>query len=178
MTLDNKEIWIKPGYETFALEGQSELKIERLAKQVGKSKSSFYHHFGDIDLFVEILLKHHIDQSYIIAEKEQQCSNIEPELINTLLQHRTDLLFNRQLRINQIIKTYSATLIQSNRIVGDAFVNVWVKDLSLRLSKKQIEGIFSLALENFFLQINYENINYKWLSEYFTNLKRITSNFI
>lgn len=178
MKTSNKETWIKLGYEIFALKGQEGLKIEPLAKTVGKSKSSFYHHFADLELFVDFLLKHHIEQSYIIAGKEQQASNIEPDLINTLLEYRTDLLFNRQLRINQNIKSFSDCLILSNRIIGDAFVKVWVKDLNLKLSQKQAESIFTLALENFFLKINAENLNYKWLSEYFINLKRITSNFI
>ena len=66
----------------------------------------------------------------------------------------------------------------SNKIVGDSFVKVWVKDLSLQLTQKQIEGIFTLALENFFLQINADNLNHQWLSAYFTNLKRITNNIV
>lgn len=175
---DSKEIWIKKGYEIFAISGQSGLKIEPLAKTIGKSKSSFYHHFSDLDLFIDIILKHHIEQSVIIAKKEQLANNIDPELINILVEHRTDLLFNRQLRINQNIKSFSDTLFQSNKIVGDAFVKVWVKDLNLQLTQKQIEGVFTLALENFFLQINPDNLTNKWLSDYFVNLKKITSNFI
>jgi len=62
--------------------------------------------------------------------------------------------------------------------VGDAFVKLWVKDMGLQLTQKQIEGIFTLALENFYLQINADNLNYKWLSEYFANLKTITSSFV
>lgn len=178
MTNDSKDIWIKTGYEIFALSGQSGLKIEPLAKKVGKSKSSFYHHFADLELYIDNLLKHHIDQSHIIAVKEQSANCIDPELINILVEHRLDLLFNRQLRINQNIRSFSDTLIRSNKIVGDVFVKVWVKDLRLQLTQKQIEGIFSLALENFFLQINVDNLNKKWLSEYFGNLYRITSNFI
>lgn len=162
----------------FALSGQGGLKIEPLAKKVGKSKSSFYHYFADLDLFIDDLLKHHIDQSYIIADKEKNANNIDPELINILVAHRLDLLFNRQLRINQNIKSFSDTLIQSNKIVGDAFVKVWVKDLSLQLSQKQIQSIFTLALENFFLQINADNLNNKWLTDYFVNLKKITLNFV
>nr|WP_315176585.1 TetR/AcrR family transcriptional regulator [uncultured Flavobacterium sp.] len=175
---DNKKIWIKPGYEIFAISGPGSIKIESLAKKVGKSKSSFYHYFADLELYIDNLLKHHIDQSYIIADKENCANNIDPELINILEEHRVDLLFNRQLRINQNIKSFSDTLIQSNKIVGDAFVKVWVKDLSLQLSQKQIQGIFTLALENFFLQINADNLNNKWLSEYFVNLKKITVNFV
>lgn len=178
MTNDSKYIWIKKGYEIFALSGQSGLKIEPLAKKVGKSKSSFYHYFADLELFIDNLLKHHIDQSYIIADKENCANNIDPELINILVEHRLDLLFNRQLRINQNIKSFSDTLIQSNKIVGDAFVKIWVKDLRLQLTQNQIQGVFTLALENFFLQINADNLNNKWLSEYFVNLKRITNNFI
>jgi AcrR family transcriptional regulator len=178
MTTDNKEIWIKTGYEIFALSGKEGLKIEPLAKKVGKSKSSFYHFFADLELYIDDLLKYHIEQSYVMAAKEQQAKNIDPELITALIEHRVDLLFNRQLRINQNIKSFSDTLAQSNKIVGNAFVEVWVKDLNLQLTQKQIEGIFTLALENFFLQINADNLNYKWLSGYFANLRKIASNFV
>jgi AcrR family transcriptional regulator len=178
MTIDNKEIWIKTGYEIFALTGQIGLKIEPLAKKVGISKSSFYHHFADIELFIDFLLKYHIEQSYIIAGKEKNAKNIDPELINVLVAHRTDLLFNRQLRIHENVQLFAKTLLQSNKIIGNSFKTVWVKDLNSSLTQKQIDGVFELALENFFLQINEDNLNYKWLSAYFASLKRITNNFI
>jgi AcrR family transcriptional regulator len=178
MTADTKEIWIKTGYEIFALKGQIGLKIEPLAKKVGKSKSSFYHHFADLEVFVDFLLKHHIEQSYSIAHKEQNASNIDPELINILVEHRTDLLFNRQLRIHKNILLFEETLCKSNKIIGDAFKTAWIKDLNSQLSQKQIEGVFTLAVENFYLQINPDTITYQWLSEYFSNLKKLTSNFI
>lgn len=178
MTTDTKEIWIKTGYEIFALQGQVGLKIEPLAKKVGKSKSSFYHHFADLEVFVDFLLKHHIQQSFSIAYKEQNASNIDPELINILVEHRTDLLFNRQLRIHKNILVFEETLCQSNKIIGDAFKTAWIKDLNSKLSQKQIEGVFALAVENFYLQINPDTITYKWLSEYFSNLKKVTNNFI
>lgn len=177
MNTDNKEIWIKIGYEIFAINGQSRLKIEPLAKSVGKSKSSFYHHFADLELYMDFLLNYHIQQSKIIAKKEQNAQNIDPELINILVEHKTDLLFNRQLRISQNIPSFAVALEQSNKIIGNAFVNTWVKDSNLQLTAKQIDGIFSLALENFFLQINIETLNYNWLSNYFKNLKTIANNF-
>jgi AcrR family transcriptional regulator len=178
MIIDNQQIWIKTGYEIFALKGQIGLKIEPLAKKVGKSKSSFYHHFADLDLFISFLLKHHIDQSYIIAFKEQSAINIDPELIDILLEYRIDLLFNRQLRINKNITLFEETLCKSNKIIGDAFKTAWSKDLNSKLSQTQIESVFTLAIENFYLQINPDNLNYKWLSEYFGNLKKLTGNFI
>ena len=73
---------------------------------------------------------------------------------------------------------YLNALKTSNEIVGDAFVMLWVKDLNLQLTHRQLESLFELALENFYLQINYENLNNKWLFEYFENLKRIAKNFV
>ena len=178
MTIDNKEAWIRIGYETFARSGQNGLKIEPLAKAVGKNKSSFYHYFADLDLFIDELLKHHLENSYIIAAKEQKAKNINPELIDIIVEHKIDILFNRQLRINREQKKLLSILEKSNEIIGNAFVLLWVKDLDLKLTKKQLESIFELAIENFYLLANADNLNHQWLSNYFANLKRIVLNFV
>lgn len=41
------------------------MKVERLAKAVGKNKSSFYHFFADLEVFTDFLLKYHLAQSEI-----------------------------------------------------------------------------------------------------------------
>ncbi|SDL80422.1 transcriptional regulator, TetR family [Chryseobacterium taihuense] len=160
-----------------ALQGENALKIEMLAKKIGISKSSFYHHFADMQLFVEALLNYHLEQSKVIAEKERLAQTIQPELIEILVEHKIDLLFNRQLRFNQQKNEFRETLEKSNQIIGNEFVRIWATDLQLNLSVKQLESIFELALENFFLQINPENITFEWISNYFENLKRIAKNF-
>jgi AcrR family transcriptional regulator len=172
MTIEPKETWIQAGYETFALSGPGGLKVEPLAKKVGISKSSFYHHFADLELFLEVLLKHHLQQAHIIAHKEQQAKNIDPEGIQIIITHKTDLLFNRQLRIHQNNNAFANTLLQSDTIVGDAFKLIWIRDINLPFSHTQIDHLFTLALESFFLQINADNLHYQWLSGYFANLKQ------
>jgi AcrR family transcriptional regulator len=177
MTADHKQIWITTGYATFALTGNDGLKIEPLAKKVGISKSSFYHHFADTELFMEGLLDYHLQQCHIMARKEGNCQCIDPELIHVMLEHKMDLLFNRQLRVHRANKLFNNILTQSNQITADAFVAVWVKDLGLRLNKNQLAGIFELALENFFLQITAANLTQHWLTNYFANLKEIALRF-
>ena len=176
MMTANKEIWISAGYENFALTGPSGLKIEPLAKKVGKNKSSFYHYFADLELFMEELLKYHLQQSKIIAEKERKSQNINPHLIEILVEHKTDILFNRQLRINRNNQKLLLALEKSNEIVGSDFVQLWVRDLELTIPPQQLIGIFDLALENFYLQVNADNLNTQWLSDYFTHLKKIVKN--
>lgn len=174
---DKTEIWIIEGYEIFALWGEKGLIIEQLAKKVGKSKSSFYHHFADLDIFLEKILLYHLKQSSIIAEKERKAKNINPDLINILIEHKIDLLFNRQLRIYSNKSNFKDTLIKSSKIIGTDFVKLWLTDEKLNLTPKQAEAIFALAMENFYLQINQDNINKEWLTTYFDNLKRITRHF-
>jgi AcrR family transcriptional regulator len=43
--------------------------VERLAKDVGISKSSFYHHFADVEVFVNQLLLYHLKRAEMIAER-------------------------------------------------------------------------------------------------------------
>jgi AcrR family transcriptional regulator len=178
MTTDNKEIWIRTGYENFALEGLSGLKIEPLAKKVGKSKSSFYHHFAEVDYFIDFLLKLHIENTHIISVKERNAQNIDPELINTIIEHKLDFLFNKQLRLYQNLKLFPETLNKSNKIVGNLLTMEWTNHINKRLTKTQTDAILSLVIENFFFQITVENLNQKWLSEYFLHLNNITSKLI
>ena len=52
---ENIKPWIIKGYELFANKGSLGLKVEVISKAVNKSKSSFYHHFADIEVFLELL---------------------------------------------------------------------------------------------------------------------------
>ncbi len=173
-----KEKWLHIGYEVFSIHGESGLKIESISKKVGVSKSSFYHYFADRSIYIQELMDYHIEQSKIIAQKERESRNIEPDLINVLLTHKLDLLFNRQLRINKHIKIFEDTLNKTNVIVGNEFVTLWKKDLNLNLTNIQLYSLFELALENFFLNINPKNLNNNWMTEYFRNLKIIIQNII
>jgi AcrR family transcriptional regulator len=171
--IEHKDTWIKTGYKIAALEGFNALKIEKLAKKVGISKSSFYHYFADIELFTQHLLEFHLQQSHVMAHKEQQAQNISPELIDILVEHKIDLLFNRQLRFFRNNASFAEILQQSNEIIGNSFAYVWIRELNLQLSPIQLQAIFELALENFYLQINADNLNREWLTAYFLNLKRL-----
>ena len=90
---DSMKAWILCGYEIFSREGLNGLKVEVIARRVQISKSSFYHHFADLECFTEMLLNYHLLRAEIISEKEKLCKNVNPELINLLLEFKQDLLF-------------------------------------------------------------------------------------
>jgi len=176
--ITSKRIWIKEGYEIYALNGYESLKIEQLAKAVGISKSSFYHHFADLECFLENLLNYHYQRFSILATKEENCISIYPELIDTLIEHKIDLLFHRQLRINRNNKITEAALIKSSQILGNYGVMLWAKEINLKLTTNQLKGLFEIATDDFYMRINKENLDYQFLSDYFENLSRITKQFV
>ncbi len=173
----SKETWIAAGYAQFAIEGYHALKVERVAKQVGISKSSFYHHFIDFDTFVAYLLEHHLHRASELGAKERQTRQIMPDLVDLLLEYRTDLLFSRELRIHCQAPAFASTLQDAARAMGDSFSVVWIREINMQLNPNQLQAFFALAVENFALQLNAETLNREWLSQYFSKLKRIASAF-
>jgi AcrR family transcriptional regulator len=167
------EIWIRTGYNLFAYKGIAGLKVEVLAKQVGISKSSFYHHFADLEIFVDSLLNHHIEQANVIALKKSTSKLVNPDVIDIILDHKTTYLFARQLRVNRQNDKFAHCIKISELVVGAAFIKVWKDDLPIGLPASLWEGIFSLVLEIFFLQITDDTLNHEWLVSYFSTMRTI-----
>jgi AcrR family transcriptional regulator len=117
MTKNIKHPWISIGYEIFANEGPMGLKVEVISRKVQKNKSSFYHHFADIDCFTEELLDFHLERVKVIADQERACESIDPALIKLLVEVKQDLLFNRQLRVNRTNNAMRACFEKSNQLV-------------------------------------------------------------
>jgi AcrR family transcriptional regulator len=174
---DSKQPWILCGYNVFSKEGPKGLKIELLARQVGKNKSSFYHHFADLEVFTEILLNFHLERAEIIAAQERLCKTVIPDLLNLLIDVKQDLLFNRQLRIHRNIPAFKACFTQSSEKVGEAILDIWADSLGLTNNSNLAKIVLNLSLENFYLQITEETMTYDWLENYVKELKTMVREF-
>lgn len=177
MLTDHKEPWILVGYDRFAKEGPGGLKIEVIARMVKKSKSSFYHHFADVEIFTGLLLDYHLERTHRIAQRELTCERIIPDLINVLLDVKQDLLFNRQLRVNRHNPAFNKCLEMSNQKVEGAFLDLWIRDIGLTDKTHLARPLFSLALENFYLQLTEDVLTYDWLQRYFSGLRSLVTQF-
>lgn len=174
---DSQLSWILTGYRIFAAEGPSGLTIEGLARKVGKSKSSFYHHFADLDIFISFLFQYHLQRAEIIAAEERKCTNIDPELLQVLVAFREDLLFNRQLRVHRDKPEYASCFQSSSMEVGEAILGIWSEALGLEGNSRLAMMVMQLTLENFYLQITEETLNLPWLQAYFKQLKQMVQGF-
>ena len=175
---DNKQPWILAGYDLFSKEGFKGLKIEVLARKVNKSKSSFYHHFADLDGFTESLLNYHLERSKIIAEREKQCKIMVPDMLNILLEVKQDLLFNRQLRVNRDVLEFKKCFEKTDKEFENTFLDVWAETLGLSYKKHLAQIVLNQTIENFYFQITEETLTYEWLFNYIFKIREMVNEFI
>ncbi|MBT9394895.1 TetR/AcrR family transcriptional regulator [Hymenobacter sp. NST-14] len=173
MKEDPTAIWLQAGYDLFAATGPAGLKVEVLARRVGISKSSFYHHFADLEVFIGQLLRCHVGRARQLARREAACGSLDPELITVLLEHRTDLLFQRQLRVHRRHGPYAECLAEASGPAAEAFLALWARELPSHLAPHLLGGVFQLALENFYLQLTEATLTREWLSAYFGQLTQL-----
>ncbi len=167
-----EKIWLETGYKCFAYNGPNGLRIERLAKEVGKNKSSFYHFFADLEVFTERLLELHLSRAKAISKIESAAKG-EQELISIILEHKIDLLFNRQLRIHRNNPEFKEYLDQIIQFSVQGLLPVWKNIISLSENGALAQMVLHLSLENFYLQITDETLNESWLEAYFANIRQM-----
>lgn len=56
--------WIKAGFCALTTEGPAALRAEKLARDIGTTKGSFYWHFKDVADFKSHMLAHWLDRAY------------------------------------------------------------------------------------------------------------------
>lgn len=93
-----KDKWLQQGYTDFAKEGPQKGSISRIGQEIGASRSSFYHHFAEIDLFVDELLARHwaVCQEFNQTGKVS-CKSLNPNLDDLLAAYPLALQFSRQV---------------------------------------------------------------------------------
>ncbi|MEM9822482.1 MAG: TetR/AcrR family transcriptional regulator [Bacteroidota bacterium] len=165
-----KQEWIEKGYELVAKDGFNCLGVELMAKVVNKSKSSFYHYFGDLDGFKEELLKHHLTSSHYFAQRVAQCKNIHPETLEVLLEHQTDVFFHKQLRINRGDLGFEQYIEKVFEIYEMAIVDKWIAYFDLQKKTLFVRTFNRFITEHFCLLITQESYTYDWLANYVQQL--------
>lgn len=159
----NEEPWIEVGYKAFALHGPDALKVEQLARDVGISKSSFYHHFADIPVFVERLLDHHRSRAQGIARKAETCKRFDPDVIHVLVAHRLDLLFQRQLRLRRDQAEFQRCFRQANDTVVNVFIPLWAEALGIPGRSGPAREMFDVVTDVFYQRLTNDNLTYEFI---------------
>ena len=168
-----KSSWIEKGYLQVSESGFNSLNIESIARKIQKNKSSFYHYFGSMDVFIDALLQHHLKRADEFSTKIRECETIRPEMVDLFIEYRPDLFFHKQLRINRDNPDFKKCFEIVFGKYEQAILDQWAKFLGLNEQKLFARTYLHLVSENFLLKISPETYSRDWLNDYLEDISAV-----
>ena len=163
--------WIETGYSLFSRDGLSGLKIDLIAKKIGISRSSFYHHFADMEIFQEKLLEYHLTRAQRASERVKACKTMDPEFLHAMVEEKEYILFNRHLRNNRQIPVYKTSLETAIGMMTLPVMPLWIEMLGLHHKPDVALKCFMMTADILFHRMTEENMNYEWLKSFLDEMK-------
>jgi AcrR family transcriptional regulator len=167
-TENTRELWIEKGYEHFALFGPDDLSINKLSKSIGFSRASFYHNFGDIDVFIEELLERHwqiVDQ--FNTQGNEQCKNLFPDLYDVLGQYSIVLKFSLQLFHHRSHPAYSYLFLKTYRACAESFaLDLFRKQFELTQPENEVHLLWLTLGEAWYSRITPDDLTSETLQKH------------
>jgi len=170
---DKKLIWIKAAYQRFATHREAGLTVEAIARDLGKNKSSFYHYFGELQVLKADMLQLHLDVSKEAGEKMKVAEQLDPDLLNIIIDHKTNFLFQKQLKLAEG-DTYKQYYDQAFGYVQASLQDKLSTALGLEQKQLFSTALLNLASDNFLLRVQEANFNLPWLRSYIEELRSLT----
>lgn len=144
-----KTDWFVTGLSILEADGFSKITIENLCNILKVTKGSFYHHFGNIDGYIEALMKYWLKENTLsLIQQTEKTTDIKDKqvLIN-------DLAIHHSKKSSQLIRAWS----YSNRIVKEYLDKVdqlrlnYLIDLKIQDGKDEKSAKYLSMLEYAFL---------------------------
>ncbi len=164
--------WIEVGYGLFAKHGPDALRIEQLAREVGISKSSFYHHFADLPTFVDRLLQYHVARAVEVGRRTTQCAAFDPEFIDLLVDVRLDLCFNWQLRNHREDLAYQLCFQRAHTLVEEQVLGIWSQALGIPGQTQLARNIFVVVTDLFYQRFPKTELTAEWFRAFLAEVER------
>ncbi len=156
-----KQKWFEKGYEHFAFYGPKNLSINKLSQEIGSPRASFYHHFGDMQTFINELL----DMHWQISQKfdsigAQECKKFFPDLYLLLEQYPIPLKFSRQLFINRNNPVYNYLFVKTYYASAKAFVlKLFSKQFDLHHRDEDTYNLWLTVGESWYSRLDPNNLS-------------------
>jgi len=170
--------WLEAGYEIFALQGPDALKVEALARKVGISKSSFYHHFADLEIYSEMLMAYHLESIGVMARNSTKCKVIDPDFLMLMLEHKRDIMFNRRLRVHRDNLSYQLCFERASYSVEKEFIGIFAAMYGLETQLDIGWNVLKVVNDLFYSRVTNENFTYDWLVKFLEEIDNFMKDVI
>lgn len=98
-TPDARTLWLTAGYDFIANHGFINFKVDEIARQLKRSKSSFYHYFLTPAAFLEEVVELHHEKAIALTSNLRTLTAISEDLYQLLSDNKPFLLFHKHLSI-------------------------------------------------------------------------------
>lgn len=163
--------WIEAGYDSFAATGPGAVKIQSLARKIGVSKSSFYHHFGDQESFIGLLLEEHNEIAHHFVNDVKKCKQFDPDFIDLIIRNKKSVLFQRQLRVHREIPEFKACFERVTDEMCRQVLVLWAKFMGIESDLPTAEKLYRLIVDVFYERIREKNLNAAWLNRFLAEVQ-------
>ncbi|MEL6867115.1 MAG: TetR/AcrR family transcriptional regulator [Bacteroidota bacterium] len=170
MNEQKKQAWIEKGYGLVAEKGLENLTVNSICRAMAKSKSSFYHYFGEIELFRDELMAYHVARAHDFALKVKSCENIDPDLISVFMDYQTDVFFYKQLCIYRKPSTFEKYKQKVFELYEHAALDKWADYFELNNRKIFVGKFNKFISEHFLMSISLDTYTQDWIKNYLIEL--------
>lgn len=153
--------WLETGYRHFAEHGPDSLSISKLSKELNSSRASFYHHFGDMDVFTdELLAMHwHIVLDFI-EQGKAECKQLFPDLYNLLAKYTVPLQFSIQLFRHRNTPAYNFLFIKAYESPAKAFtLKLFAEEYSLNQPESEMLKLWLTVGETWYSRLDLNDLS-------------------
>ncbi len=173
MNKKKKQAWIEKGYTLVAEKGFKSLSINVICRMMDKSKSSFYHYFGDLEMFEEDLVKYHLERAHGFAASIDNCHRADPNFIAVLLDHKLDIFFYKAFRMQgrgPIFDHYHQKIFD---LYEGAILEKWAVHFDLENKMMLLAQFNKFLSEHFILSISFDNYTHDWVKNYLKEVSEL-----
>lgn len=160
-----QELWLEAGYTEFAKYGLESMNVDRLAGLVGKSRSSFYHLFGNLQQFRSDLSEYHRSQTQKFMEAQALARSFYPDLCQVLVRYKDYTFFQVQLYLNrerceECRMLYDELTPRSEVITS----KLWAEMVGLdSVAREKSLALFRIIREAIFSRLKYDSFSEEYM---------------
>ncbi len=161
ITSTTKNKWLEKGYEEFANYGPDKISINKISKEIDSSRASFYHHFGDLDCFIDEILDCFWSNFEIFGnEGNEYCKVLIPDMYVFLANNNLILRFCRQLFLNRNSPNYGYVFSKVLHTASKGFMlKLFVDKCNLDIDDENAFQLWLTVSESWFSRIDSNNLS-------------------
>lgn len=170
--MDGRDIWLKAGHAESAKLGKMLFNVDRLASIVGKSRSSFYHQFGDTEEYKEALLDYALRKTIKFSEKFDNVHKMIPDFVNLMLDHKDMVFFNKFIFLQrQSDRLYQETTLKISEYIDPKVQELWMELLNLQdVQPDHLTRLYDTIRTTGYMRLEYNNFSFDSITAVIKNI--------